>query len=321
MIRRSLALLTASSAFLLAACAQDETVSSAPDMGNATPVASPPAENPDGEVLALGEVSDLVRAGDRLAARVDDELQVGTLDEFRAGEVENTDISGCTDVTATESTITVTCGSEVRFFGDTEETVALEAPAQTAVVTTTGEVITGMLDEEAVQVYRDGELVEEFDVAGSTDQLLALPREDREDAVLRLDRAETRIQDVRWTEGQQGGTLRVGLGVGTMAPGENGLAIVTDTLGSQIMVYTVNDVVRLHQTAPVPESPWAAAWDGRWAWVASTADNTATAYDISGGVPVQESEVSTIADVRSMVATPDGLVLGGGDGLQIIPAV
>lgn len=289
-----------------------------PEMGNASPVASPPAENPDGEVLDIGPVTDLVHAGDQLAARVDDNLHVGTLDDFRAGSVEMIDIAGCTDVTATADTITVACGDDVRLYGGTEDTIAVEKPAETAIVTTTGEVITGASDREEVEVYTGGELSEDFSVAGPTHQLLALPREGREDAVLRIDRSETRIQDVRWTEGQQGGTLRVGIGVGTMAPGEEGLSIVTDTAGSQIMVYEVDDVVRLHQTAPVPESPWAAAWDGELAWVASTADNTATAYDISGGVPVEESEVATIADVRAMISTPEGLLLGGADGLQII---
>lgn len=313
MIRRVSALVSLSVVFALSACAQD---TSTPDMGNATPAPSPEAADVDGEVLEIGAVSDLVVAGDQIAARVDDELQVGTLDGFRAGDVDVEDVTGCMDVTATATTIVVACGDEVRLFGDTEDTIP--APATTAVVTTTGELITGS-DEPQVQVYRDGELIEEFDVAGPTAELLALPREGREDAVLRIDRTETRIQDVRWAEGQQGGALRVGLGVGTMGPGEEDTAVVTDTIGNQILIYTVDDVVRLQQTAPAPESPWAAGWHDGLAWVASTADNIATGYDVSGGVPVEESAVSTIADVRSMVSTPDGLVLGGGDGLQIIP--
>lgn len=314
MIRRVSALvsLSVASALTLSACAQEVPV---PDMGNATPAASPEATDVDGEVLEIGAVSDLVVAGEEIAARVDDDLRVGTLDDFRSGDEVIIDIAGCTDVTATAETIVVACGDEVRLYGDTEDTIPV--PATTAVVTTTGELITGSDDPE-VQVYRDGELIEEFDVAGPTTQLLALPREGREDAVLRLDRTETRIQDVRWTEGQQGGALRVGLGVGTMGPGEEDTAVVSDTLGNQILIYTVDDVVRLQQTAPVPESPWAAGWHDGLAWVASTADNTATGFDVSGGVPVEESAVSTIADVRSMVSTPEGLVLGGGDGLQLI---
>lgn len=286
-------------------------------MGNATPAASPAEADPAGEIIEIGEVTDLAVAGDVLAARVGDDLLTGTLADFRSGDIETTDAAGCTDLTATGDKFVLTCGNEVRVLGG--ETQSLPAPAQTAVITTTGEIIVAPQGSEDVQVYRDGELTEEFGVAGTTDELLALPREGREDAVVRLNRSETRIQDLIWWDGKQGGTLRAGLGAGSTNGGPDGLAVVSDTSGSQIMIYTADDVIRLQQTAPTPGSPWATAWDGRLAWVASTETNTATGYDISGGVPVEESEVSTIADVRQMAATGDGLVLGGGRGLQIIP--
>lgn len=286
-------------------------------MGNATPAASPAEEDPEGEVIEIGEVTDLVRAGDILAARVGDELLSGTLADFRSGSFDSVDAAGCTDLTATGDNVVLTCGAEARVLRG--ETVTLADPAQTAVLTSTGELIAAPQGTEDVQVYRDGELAEEFAVAGTTDELLALPREGREDAVVRLNRSETRIQDLRWQDGEQGGTLRAGLGAGSMGGSSEGIAVVSDTIGHQIMIYTLDDVIRLQQTAPTPESPWAAAWDGKLAWVASTATNTATGYDISGGVPVEESHVSTIADVRQMVATDDGLVLGGSRGLQIIP--
>ncbi|WP_155861317.1 hypothetical protein [Corynebacterium doosanense] len=321
-MNRRLSALVLASTLPLAACQQQSPSEHGPEqvMGNATPAASPAEMDPEGEVIEIGEVTDLVRAGDTLAARVGDELLTGTLAQFRSGSVDSVDAAGCTDVTATGENIVLTCGSEARVLGG--ETVSLTAPAQTAVLTSSGEIIAAPQGTEDVQVYRDGELAEEFAVAGTTDELLALPREGREDAVVRLNRSETRVQDLRWQDGEQGGTLRAGLGAGSMGgmgAGSEGIAVVSDTIGHQIMIYTLDDVIRLQQTAPTPESPWAAAWDGHLAWVASTATNTATGYDISGGVPVEESHVATIADVRQMVATDDGLVLGGARGLQIIP--
>lgn len=322
MNRRIPALLLASSLALVSCQQQQPGDTGAPVMGNATPAASPAEGDVAGEVLEIGQVSDLVVAGDTLAARVGDELKVGTLADFRSGDVVATDAAGCTDLTATGELIVLTCAAEVRILGDdqpTPDTVTLEAPAQTAVVTTTGEIVAAPQGTEDIQVYRDGELTEGFPVAGTTDELLALPRDGREDAILRINRSETRIQDVRWHEGRQGGTLRAGLGVGSMGGGPGEVAVVSDTVGNQVLIYTADDVIRLQQTAPTSPSPWAAAWDGELAWISSTATNTAVGYDISGGVPVQESEVPTIADVRAMAATPEGLVLGGSRGLQIIP--
>lgn len=311
------------SALSLSACQQpspgDDAAGETPSqaVGNAVPAESPPESDVRGEVLEIGEVSDLVLAGDELAVRVGDELRMGTLEQFRGGDVEVTPARGCTDVTATRQTVVLTCGKEVRVLGG--EILSLPDPARTAVATTTGEIIVAPEGSEKIDVYRAGELAEEFSVAGATDELLSLPREGRDDAVVRLNRSETRIQEVLWRDGVEGATLRAGLGAGSMGGSEEGIAIVSDTVGSQILVYMVDDVIRLHQTAPVPLSPWAAAWDGELAWVASTATNTATSFDISRGVPVKESEVSTIGDVRHMVSAPGAVVLGGSRGLQIIP--
>ncbi|AWB81892.1 hypothetical protein C3B44_05590 [Corynebacterium yudongzhengii] len=309
-MRRFCAVL-ALTAVTLTACGQNPAEEDLPDMGNATPADSPAATAPDGEVIELGEVTDLVAAGGRYGVRVGDELFVGTLDELREG-VSGEDISGCTDVTANAEDIVVACGSDVRIIGG--ETVSLDEPAESAVLTSTGELVVASGTEAQAAVYANGERIDDFSVAGPTDELAITDN----DKVVRINRADTTIQDLRIDEGRQGGTLRVGLGVGTLATGDGDIVVVSDTLGNQIAIYTVDDVIRLHQTAPVDASPWAVAHDGELAWIASTAENTATGYDVSSGVPMEESSVSTIANVTSMVATADGLVLGGSDGLQII---
>ena len=88
-------------------------------------------------------------------------------------------------------------------------------------------------------------------------------------------------------------------------------------------VYSTTDIIRLHQTAPVPEGPWDVAWDatGNLAWITSTAGNTATSFTLAGGVPVEHSQVATVADPQSIATLADGTLLiasATGDGIQII---
>lgn len=282
-----------------------------PEMGDAVPIDSPNADNPDGEVIELGEVDDLVHTGGTYGVRIGDELLVGTLDELHR-DPKTVDVAGCTDLSANAGEILVTCGSEIRAVGG--EAIALEEPAETAVKLSDGTIVAASATEPRVWIYEGEEIVDEFDVAGPTHELAVTDT----DKVVRINREKTTIQDVRVSEGRQGGTLRAGIGIGTMSTGPDGVVVASDTSGDQLLVYTVSDVIRLHQTTPVADSPYAVAHDGHLAWIASTGTNTATAYDFTRGVPMEESTVNTIADVRALVATPDGLVFGGADGLQIV---
>ncbi|GAB3943770.1 hypothetical protein GCM10028828_11830 [Corynebacterium tapiri] len=112
--------------------------------------------------------------------------------------------------------------------------------------------------------------------------------------------------------------MRVGLGVGTLNAGPEETAVVSDTRGNQLFLYTAGDVVRLHQTAPTEPSPYATAWYNDRAWIASTANNVAQSFDVSGGVPVEDTRFNTIANVRVMASTSEGLILGGPAGLQVV---
>ena len=161
-------------------------------------------------------------------------------------------------------------------------------------------------------------------MARETDQIQAVPVEGQEDTVVRVCSFDTTIQQLDWHGKREGGTLRVGLGVGKVAGGEDGLILAADSTGSQLLVYTSDDIIRLHQMAPVPKGPWDASWDpsNRLAWVSSTAENLATGYDISQGVPLKRAQVRTVPDARSIVSLDDGtLILASatGAGLQIVP--
>lgn len=317
----------AASAAFLTACQGGSVPEPGPEMGNATP-ASSPASTPDGDVIMSGtEFSDLVVSGETIAARTDDSLHIGTLEQFRDESAHRAELDpACADLTAAVDAFVLACGGEVLQFSAADpasvKTWPTEAPATSAVIVD-GRLITGNTEETEVTVYADGEDPETIGVAETTDQMISVPQENGPDSVVLVNRANTTIQDVDWEGGRQGGTLRVGVGVGQAAPGEGGVVVVADTLAPQIAIYTAHDVIRLQQTAPVDDSPWGAAWDpGRkLAWVSSTAENTATGHDISNGVPIATHSINTVADAHNIAFLPDGTFIAAsasGEGLQIV---
>lgn len=310
----------------LVACGEDTAPDPGPVMGNATPAESPQEVQPDGQVVPFEEVLDVDVTGDTLGVRTADSLHIGSLEQITSNAARQIPLdSSCTDVTANANTFVVTCGDTIHTISpNSEDSVIAEAPMESAVITTTGEIITASSETNRAWVYDDGELIDDFPVQDPTDELVAVAHRDGQpDSVVRINRENTTIQDIDWESGRGGGTLRVGVGVGTIAPGEDGLVLASDTLGPQIAVYTTGEVVRLHQTAPVADSPWAVFWDTnrQLAWAVSTGTNTACGYDISQGVPLQRAEVRTVPDAKSAVALPDGtLVLGSatGAGIQVV---
>ncbi|QGU04618.1 hypothetical protein CETAM_06780 [Corynebacterium comes] len=306
-------------------------------MGNAVADVSPPATDPTGRVIELvagySEVTDLEIAGDILGLRAGGTLALGTLSQFDAGDVTEVTIpENCGDLTASADTFVLACREEVLLVdaatGDVDKRDIAgtdAAPAVAAALTSTGELVVGNAESDKVLVFEEGaeEPVHTITVAGNTSQLIAVPREGDVDTIVRTNHANTTIQDVHWREGEQGGTLRVGLGVGRIAAGENSLVVVSDNIGDQLAIYTATDVIRLHQTTPVDESPWGVVWDAErdLAWIASTGTNTLAGFDVSTGVPERKSLLDTVADAQNIVILEDGtLVLASatGGGLQVI---
>lgn len=297
------------------------------DMGNATPVESPAAADPDGRVVDFEPVRDMDTTEGLIGVRTDNALTVGSPDDVATGKATRYELApDCGDASANAGTFAVACGDVVRLFSaGSEDSVQVEVPVTAATVATSGEMLAGSDAERTVWVYRDGEMVKKIPVARETDQIQAVAVEGQPDTVVRTSRFDTTIQDLDWAGGRQGGTLRVGLGVGKIAAGEEGLILAADATGSQLLVYTSNDIIRLHQMAPVAESPWDVAWDGthQLAWVSSTAGNVAAGYDISRGVPRELVQVATVADPQSIISLDDGnLIIASatGGGLQFIDA-
>ncbi|HJD78218.1 MAG TPA: hypothetical protein K8V93_04315 [Corynebacterium pollutisoli] len=327
----ALAALTASS-LLLVACNAGPTNPEVPDLGNAEPEASPASTSPAGQVIDVAsEVSDMEAAGDILGLRSGGTLTLGTLDAFGSGDTTEVTVpEACADLTASADTFVLACGDEVLLVdaasGDIDTRSVADtdaAPAASAVLTSSGELVVGSADDDRVVVFADGQEQDSITVAGMTTQLLAVPVDGADDAVVRTNHENTTIQDVHWRDGKQGGTLRVGLGIGQAAAGEDGIVLASDNRGGQLAVYTADSVVRLHQTVPVAGSPWAVAWDPERdvAWVTTTADNRLRAFDLSTGVPEEVGAVDTVADARSILVLADGTLVvasATGEGLQVI---
>lgn len=327
----------AASTLLVAACGS-EPIEDSPDMGNAVAEASPPATDPAGRIIELAanhsQVTDLEAAGDILGLRSAGTLALGTLAQFEEGRgvTEVTIPENCGDLTASTDTFVLACREEVLLIdaatGDVDKRSIAgtdAAPSVAATLTSTGELVVGNSESDKVLVFEQGseEPLHTITVAGQSSQLIAVPRETGDDAVIRTNHVNTTIQDIHWRDGEQGGTLRVGLGVGRIAAGEAGLVLASDNLGDQLAIYTANDVIRLHQTTPVEDSPWGVAWDAEreLAWIASTGTNTLAGFDVSTGIPESRAAINTVADAQNLILLEGGtLVLASatGDGLQVI---
>lgn len=327
--RVTCAVALAAATWALTACGSpiEQAEDLAVSMGNATPAASPAAQDPTGAVHPFASVRDLDSTGDLLGVRTEDSLVVGKLEQVLSGNATTYSLDdACGDVSANAGTFAVACGDTIRLFReDGEESFAAETPVTAATVTSTGEVLAASDTDRSVWLYKDGALERTFSAARETTQLQAVPVDGQPDTVVRTNSFDTTIQDMDWGKGRQGGTLRVGLGMGKIAGGDDGLVLAADATGSQLLVYTSDDIIRLHQMIPVAESPWDVAWDtsNRLAWIASTATNTASGYDISRGVPLVRASVRTVADAQSMVSLDDAtlvLASASGDGLQVVRA-
>lgn len=294
-------------------------------MGNATAAASPLADNPAGlvsSVPALTGATEMQQAGDVLAIRSDAGLVVGSAEELRQGTGTTIKLAdSCRAVTATSNAtaFVVACGNRVLVIDpqnpsaepEERDVSAAAYPATTAVLTSAGQLVVGNDSHEELTVFPSaGGDPSTITMAAPATQLITVSNGDGTDAVVRSGKEDTTVQDVDIDGNRQGGTLRVGVGVGRLSAGVEGLLLVSDTKGDQLAVYTTNDIIRLHQTAPVDSSPWALSWDDtrRLAWISSTAVNTLSGYQLTSGQPEIEYRLPTIANVRGVASLSDGSI-------------
>lgn len=313
--------------------------SAAPVRGNAIPAPSAPEADarPDGEVIpapqGIGEITGLESLGTTVALAGTEGIAFGTAENFQSGKlrVEPTPAQ-CSGLTAGAdgATFVLACGEKVYLYpvdatDEPEEVAVGGLAAQQAVVTDSGELFYANDTEPTVMMRTADGRETAIDVEEPADQLIAVPVDDGRDGVVRAWREDTTIQDLDWTNDppREGGRLRLGLGVGTVSPGPDGLVLAADATGNQIEVYTANDVIRLHQTQVTDGSPWAVAWDNAndLAWASLTDTHKLQAFDISGGVPEPVVTKTSLPDAQWMTVLDDATVVtasASGAGMQFI---
>ena len=316
---------------MLASCSTPEKNSDgeAIVMGNATPAESPRSGSEDYRVEGIASATDTSVAGDVLAVRTPDGLLVGTQETIAADEAPSLSIpSECGHLSAQGSTFIVACGTTIYSIDAANPTLdnarTTDKPMDTATMTTSGEIVAGSSTSGDVSVFRTSGTVDTFRVSDKTTKIVSVPHNGNPDGVALINKEDTTIHGVDWTSNKPGPTLRVGLGVGSLAAGEDDVVFASDTTGDQLAVYTVSGAIRLHQLHPVDRSPYALAWDkkNKVVWVSSTGTNTLAAYDISSGVPVKKGSLPSAANINSMSARNDGALVtaSASEGLSIIPA-
>lgn len=277
----------------LTGCSNKAAQKNVEAMGNATPAASPQA-NPEGDVAKVSDqILDMGAAGNKVG--------VLTAGKLSLDGKEVTVAESCKSLSHNADFFVLPCGDHVEIVHADGAVEKKDQAADAAAMTASGTLITAKAGSKDVTVAGG----KTFKVDDTTDKMIA-----DGDNVVRINRTTTTIQDIDYHKNRQGGTLRVGKGVGDIS-GRDGVVLAGDTIGNQLAVYTADDVIRLHQTTPVAESPWAVAWDSKakLAWAASTATNTAQGFEIAGGVPQQKRSVRTIANVRHMGFLNDGTMV------------
>lgn len=315
--------------------------SALPQLTEATIADSPPSDSPDGRnfrvagVLGESELTDLaVAEGDILAVRSGGHLGIGTVEQLATGDYTTVDVAaGCGSLSARGERFVLACpegdGAGVIRLIDADspgapENIRVPVPVTTAAVTGDGRILAGASGEgEVLVITPGGDVDAAIDIKDSVDQLITVPVSGESDRAVVIDRGNTVISGVDWTNSKPGAALRAGLGVGRMSVGEAGTGVVfaSDTRGGQLLVYTVSPVIMLHQMATAGTSPWALTWDSadQVVWVSDTADNEITAYSVAEGVPVAVGSLRSTADVRGLGTTASGdLIAVGSEGIQVI---
>lgn len=183
----------------------------------------------------------------------------------------------------------------------------------TAVGDDTGKVRVFGADGQVVTTVSGGSVT-------SADALASTP-----DGVSVLDRRQTSVTDLDLDNGTLGVALRAGEGAAEMTSDEYGRLLVTDSTGTELLVFTSHDLL-MRQRFPVGSQPWAVAYDEQSGvvWVTLPAVNEVAGYTLDTGIPVEVDRFATVRQPDSVTVDADtgDLYVGSatGDGLQRIPA-
>lgn len=323
------------SALTLAACSSSDTEGDLSEgMGNATPIpAASDAKNAGevpGRIIPLSDhITSAVVVGDNVLLKADSKVLAGDLQNPAETTAELS--VQCGDFSANRDIGILPCDDGIHVLnkqGGSTAVVGEGSAYSAAVGLDNGRIIGHRADSSEIDVFgADGEHSANFEASRHGSALIAVPRTDGGDVnrLMEINRNETSVHDIKLDDDRMGSSLRAGIGVGNGAAAPDGTVFATDTKGNQLLVYTLTDVIRLQQAAPVPEAPWGVAYDNsrNLVWVTSTKDGKLTGWDVSSGTPIKVAEVATVADPQSVVALGDGRVAvysASGAGVQVLSA-
>ena len=295
------------------------------------PPAQAPAttETPAGDVTDFAPVSGLVYDPvDRtLAALTDSSTSVSLLREGASTEPQVIALgsAGAQLVAGRDSSVLIPMnGSLARIdIADGKRTdLALESNALSAVDLPDGTTAVG--DDTGTISLLDASGQVTGTVSGgsvtSADALASTPK-----GVSVLDRRQTSVTDLDLDDGTLGVALRAGEGAAGMTSDEFGRLLVTDSTGTELLVFTSHDLL-MRQRFPVGSQPWAIAYDEQSgvAWVTLPALNEVVGYTLDTGIPVETQRLATVRQPNSIAVDQNtgDLYIGSatGDGLQRIPS-
>lgn len=301
-------------------------------MGNATPspakVATADHNELKGSLIPIDEnIVSAVAVDDRLVLRSEDNVLSGTV--AKPVETKHKVDASCGELAPGGSVAIIPCNDGIHVLspqGDDTAVIGRGTAYSSAVGLSDGRIIGHQADSDKIDVYgADGEHSTSFTASRDGSQLVAVPNPDGGETtrLMEVNRSETSVHEIVLDESRTGNGLRAGIGVGPAVAMKNGTIGAVDAKASQLLVYTMTDIVRLHEAAPVPAGPWGiAADDGRnLFWVTSTVDGTLTGWDVSAGTPNKVAELKTVANPQSVVVTPNGEVAvfsASGDGAQVL---
>lgn len=145
-----------------------------------------------------------------------------------------------------------------------------------------------------------------------------------ESALAALDQRQTLLSGVNTQDQRFGLSLRAGTGSTNVATDLFGRVFVANTAGGELLMYTL-DPLMLRQRYPVPDSPYAVAYDGSndSVWITQTGRNEVASYTLGSGIPVEVGRYATVRQPNSVtVDNTQGFVYiasATGDGIQRLP--
>ncbi|MGB6072684.1 MAG: hypothetical protein WBG53_19310 [Rhodococcus sp. (in: high G+C Gram-positive bacteria)] len=295
----------------------------------------PPAESPEATVTPAGSVSAFAPvdaltfdpATRTLVALTDASTTVTLVRDGATAETRVVDLgsTGAELVAGRDSTVLVPMDGAVARIAvaDGQRTdLTVDADALSAADLPDGTTAVGD-DTGAVRVLDTNGQVTATVSGGSVtsaDSLASTPN-----GVSVLDRRQTSVTDLDLDDGTLGVALRAGEGAAEMTSDEFGRLLVTDSTGTELLVFTSHDLL-MRQRFPVGSQPWAIAYDEQSgvAWVTLPALNEVVGYTLDTGIPVEARRLATVRQPNSVAVDADtgDLYVGSatGDGLQRIPA-